>query len=83
VAALNITNARNRTLLNITPNAFPATRYGARRDLGDDSVIEYIQVLARVYHAPESIDTLYRTPKQLRRMTGLHPFSYGYPTTRS
>ncbi|KAL5122016.1 hypothetical protein ACEQ8H_000232 [Pleosporales sp. CAS-2024a] len=43
VAALNITNARNRTLLNVTPNAFPATRYAARRDLGDDSVIDYIQ----------------------------------------
>lgn len=45
MASLNITNARNRTLLNVTPNAFPATRYGARRDFGDDSVIEYIQVL--------------------------------------
>ncbi|KAH9860326.1 hypothetical protein J1614_011656 [Plenodomus biglobosus] len=43
VASLNITNNRNRTLLNITPNAFPATRYGARRDFGDDSVVEYIQ----------------------------------------
>jgi hypothetical protein len=44
VASLNITNARNRTLLNITPNAFPATRYSARREFGDDSVIDYIQV---------------------------------------
>ncbi|KAF2845097.1 ARF GTPase-like protein activator [Plenodomus tracheiphilus IPT5] len=43
VASLNITNNRNRTLLNITPNSFPATRYGARREFGDDSVIEYIQ----------------------------------------
>ncbi|KAJ4370770.1 hypothetical protein N0V83_005292 [Neocucurbitaria cava] len=43
VASLNIVNARNRTLLNITPNAFPATRYGARREFGDDSVVEYIQ----------------------------------------
>ncbi|KAF1950665.1 ARF GTPase-like protein activator [Byssothecium circinans] len=43
IAALNITNNRNRTLLNITPNAFPATRYSAKRELGDDSVIEYVQ----------------------------------------
>ncbi|EAT88563.2 hypothetical protein SNOG_03358 [Parastagonospora nodorum SN15] len=43
VASVNITNARNRTLLNITPNAFPATRYGARREFGDESVIDYIQ----------------------------------------
>ncbi|EOA81069.1 uncharacterized protein SETTUDRAFT_144329 [Exserohilum turcica Et28A] len=43
VASLNITNARNRTLLNVSPNAFPATRYTARRDFGDDSVVEYIQ----------------------------------------
>lgn len=43
VASLNVTNARNRTLLNITPNSFPATRYNPKRELGDDSVIEYIQ----------------------------------------
>ncbi|KAF2684828.1 ARF GTPase-like protein activator [Lentithecium fluviatile CBS 122367] len=43
IAALNITNNRNRTLLNIAPNAFPATRYSAKREFGDDSVIEYVQ----------------------------------------
>ncbi|KAF1845566.1 ArfGap-domain-containing protein [Cucurbitaria berberidis CBS 394.84] len=43
VASLNITNARNRTLLNITPNAFPATRYSPKREFGDDSVIDYVQ----------------------------------------
>ncbi|KAF1941889.1 centaurin-beta-2 [Clathrospora elynae] len=43
VAALTITDARNRTLLHITPNTFPATRYSARRAPGDDSVIEYVQ----------------------------------------
>ncbi|KAF1965744.1 centaurin-beta-2 [Bimuria novae-zelandiae CBS 107.79] len=42
VAALSITNSRGRTLLNISPNAFPATRYSAKRELGDDSVIDYI-----------------------------------------
>lgn len=43
VASLSITNNRGRTLLNISPNAFPATRYNARRDVGDESVVEYIQ----------------------------------------
>ncbi|KAF2645440.1 ArfGap-domain-containing protein [Massarina eburnea CBS 473.64] len=43
IAALNVTNNRNRTLLHITPNAYPATRYGAKRELGDESVVEYIQ----------------------------------------
>ncbi|KAF2015922.1 ARF GTPase-like protein activator [Aaosphaeria arxii CBS 175.79] len=43
VAALSITNNRNRTFLNISPNSFPASRYSARRDAGDDAVIEYIQ----------------------------------------
>ncbi len=43
MAALNITNAHNRTLLHISPNAFPATRYAAKREPGDDTVIEYIQ----------------------------------------
>jgi Arf-GAP/SH3 domain/ANK repeat/PH domain-containing protein len=44
IAALNITNSHSRTLLNIAPNAFPATRYSAKRDFGDDSVIDYVQV---------------------------------------
>ncbi|KAF2749652.1 centaurin-beta-2 [Sporormia fimetaria CBS 119925] len=43
VSGLTITNSRNRTLLNITPDAFPATRYNAKRDVGDDTVIDYVQ----------------------------------------
>ncbi|KAJ4984669.1 arf gtpase activator [Stagonosporopsis vannaccii] len=43
VAACSIINARGRTLLNVTPNAFPATRYNPKRESGDESVIEYIQ----------------------------------------
>ncbi|ORY00015.1 centaurin-beta-2 [Clohesyomyces aquaticus] len=43
VSALSITNGRNRTLLNISPNAYPSTRYTAKREIGDDAVIEYIQ----------------------------------------
>ncbi|KAL0257916.1 hypothetical protein SLS55_007084 [Diplodia seriata] len=43
IAALNVTNSRNRVLLNVTPNAFPASRYNAKREFGDDSVVEYVQ----------------------------------------
>lgn len=43
ITALTVTNARNRVLLNITPNAFPATRYTAKRDFGDDTVVDYVQ----------------------------------------
>ncbi|KAL1968470.1 hypothetical protein VTN77DRAFT_1680 [Rasamsonia byssochlamydoides] len=43
IAHITITNARRRVLLNITPNSFPATRYVAKRDTGDDRPIEYVQ----------------------------------------
>ncbi|KAI9781389.1 MAG: hypothetical protein M1839_005983 [Geoglossum umbratile] len=43
LASLSITNSRRRTLLNIVPNSFPSTRVIAKRDVGDDSVVEYIQ----------------------------------------
>ncbi|KAL4751907.1 hypothetical protein BDW72DRAFT_83694 [Aspergillus terricola var. indicus] len=42
IASVTISNSR-RVLLNIVPNGFPATRYNARRDLGDDTLVEYIQ----------------------------------------
>ncbi|KJX94577.1 ARF GTPase activator (Csx2) like protein [Zymoseptoria brevis] len=45
VASLNITNSRNQTLLRLTPNSFPASRYTAQRDASpsDDPPIEYVQ----------------------------------------
>ncbi|PSK43711.1 hypothetical protein B9Z65_7225 [Elsinoe australis] len=43
ITSLVITNARGRTLLRVSPNAFPATRYAVRRDIGDDSPIDYVQ----------------------------------------
>ena len=43
IAALTITNARGKVLLNVVPNVFPATRVIARKDYGDDSLVEYIQ----------------------------------------
>ncbi|QDS72806.1 hypothetical protein FKW77_006540 [Venturia effusa] len=43
VASLTITNSRNRTLLYISPNAHPATRYIVKRDANDEVPVEYIQ----------------------------------------
>ncbi|CAI6341610.1 unnamed protein product [Periconia digitata] len=43
ISALKISNNRNRTLLNVSPNAFPASRYAAKREMGDESVVEYVQ----------------------------------------
>ncbi|KAF7574685.1 GTPase-activating protein that regulates ARFs (ADP-ribosylation factors) [Pyrenophora tritici-repentis] len=71
VASVNITNARNRTLLNITPNAFPATRYGAKRDFGDESVIEYIQ-------DPEPAASSDGTPSFLIRLPNDEELSFNF-----
>ncbi|CAK4029337.1 ribosylation factor GTPase-activating cnt6 [Lecanosticta acicola] len=43
VAGINITNSRGQTLLRLSPNAYPATRYVAARDAGDDTPIDYVQ----------------------------------------
>lgn len=44
ITSLVVTNSRRRILLNITPNGFPASKVLAKRDIGDDSPIEYIHV---------------------------------------
>jgi hypothetical protein len=44
ISSLTVTNSRKRILLNVVPNAFPATKATATRDIGDNSVIEYVQV---------------------------------------
>ncbi|KAM5471199.1 hypothetical protein MauCBS54593_003539 [Microsporum audouinii] len=43
ISSLVITNQRGLVILNIAPNAFPASRITARRDPGDDTPIEFIQ----------------------------------------
>lgn len=43
IASVTISNSR-RPLLTLSPNAFPAVRYIAKRDASDDTPIEYIQV---------------------------------------
>ncbi|KAJ5766386.1 uncharacterized protein N7511_004002 [Penicillium nucicola] len=42
IASVTISNSRRR-LLTLSPNAFPAARFAAKRDPGDDTPIEYIQ----------------------------------------
>jgi hypothetical protein len=44
ISSLIVTNSRKRILLNVVPNAFPATKVAATRDVGDNNVIEYVQV---------------------------------------
>jgi Arf-GAP/SH3 domain/ANK repeat/PH domain-containing protein len=43
IAAVTISNSR-RHLLTLSPNAFPAARFIAKRESGDETPIEYIQV---------------------------------------
>ena len=43
IASLTITNARGAILLNVVPNVYPATRVIARKDYGDESLVEYVQ----------------------------------------
>ncbi|KAJ5780853.1 Arf GTPase activating protein [Penicillium paradoxum] len=42
IASVTISNSRRR-LLTLSPNAFPAARFAAKRNAGDDTPIEYIQ----------------------------------------
>ncbi|KAF2671408.1 ArfGap-domain-containing protein [Microthyrium microscopicum] len=43
ISGITITNARNKVLLHITPNEYPATRYVPKRDSADDPPVEFIQ----------------------------------------
>lgn len=43
IASLTVTNSRRKVLLNIVPNAYPASRILARKEPGDESLIPYIQ----------------------------------------
>lgn len=46
IASLTVTNSKGKILLNVLPNVYPATRIIARKDYGDESLVEYIQVKA-------------------------------------
>ncbi|KAL9605109.1 MAG: hypothetical protein Q9219_000043 [cf. Caloplaca sp. 3 TL-2023] len=43
ISSLVITNSRRKVLLSITPNAFPVSSIVAKRELPDESPVEYIQ----------------------------------------
>ena len=45
IASLTVTNSKGKILLNVVPNVYPATRIIARKDYGDESLVEYIQVI--------------------------------------
>lgn len=49
IANISVVTSRGRVIVNIAPNAFPAIRYVAKRDTGDESPIEYIQVSFLTY----------------------------------
>jgi Arf-GAP with SH3 domain, ANK repeat and PH domain-containing protein len=44
IALLTVSNSARNVVLNVTPNAFPAARLTAKRDSGDDSPVNYVQV---------------------------------------
>lgn len=54
IASVTISNSKRQSL-NLTPNSFPATRYNARRDLGDETPIEYIQVTHQSFAANDFV----------------------------
>lgn len=78
ISNVSITNSKNRVLLNLSPNSFPATRYSARRDLGDDSPIEYIQVRKKAVSCdlPLTLTWLRRAGAFFRILISLHPLQY-------
>lgn len=44
LASLHITNGHGRSVLRLAPNAFPSSRVIARKDIGEEGLIEYVQV---------------------------------------
>ncbi|EME39612.1 hypothetical protein DOTSEDRAFT_75306 [Dothistroma septosporum NZE10] len=50
ISSINVTDSRGSTVLRLTPNAFPATRYTIQKDAFDDTPVEYVQ-------DPESISS--------------------------
>ena len=44
LASLTVTDSHGKVLLSVVPNVYPATRIIARKDYGDESLVEYVQV---------------------------------------
>ena len=58
ISNLSITNSRQKPLLNIAPNSFPANRITVTRRHGDDSPIDFIQVRVDVCVMSKATDVL-------------------------
>jgi Arf-GAP/SH3 domain/ANK repeat/PH domain-containing protein len=44
ISSATVTNGRNRTVLHISPNEYPATKYHPRKEPPDESLVDYIGV---------------------------------------
>lgn len=49
ISNLSITNSRQKVLLNVAPSSFPTTRVIPKRDAGDDTPVEFVQVGSHVF----------------------------------
>lgn len=58
IAALEITNARGRILLRITPNAYPCSKVVAKKEPGDESLVEFVQVRKQKLNLSKAINLL-------------------------
>ncbi|KAK5134294.1 hypothetical protein LTR08_006723 [Meristemomyces frigidus] len=43
VAGVAVTNPRGQMLLRVAPNAYPANRYSAQKEQGDETPVDYVQ----------------------------------------
>jgi hypothetical protein len=44
IAKVTVTNSRQKTILVISPNEYPATRFVPKRESPDDPPVEFVQV---------------------------------------
>ncbi|KAK5122364.1 hypothetical protein LTR85_003948 [Meristemomyces frigidus] len=70
VAGVTVTNSRGQVLLRVAPNAFPASRYGAQKEQGDDTPVDYVQ-------DPDSIANGL-PPSFLLRMTNVDDLNFTF-----
>ncbi|KAG9248521.1 centaurin beta [Calycina marina] len=57
ISSLIVSNSKRRTLLHCSPNAFPATRVSATKDIGENSIVEYVQDPEPLPTSPNSAPT--------------------------
>jgi Arf-GAP/SH3 domain/ANK repeat/PH domain-containing protein len=62
IASLTVTNSHRRVLLNVVPNAYPASRILTRKEPGDESLVTYIQV-SQSWHPDLRPDSLLAGPR--------------------